>query len=107
MLKNDHDVLIVKDALKLDSRALVIISGIIRDVYVTEDSKGKLMAFAKLYDSSGEIRFICFSDTYKTFQEFIQIGQSVIVSGIISKREGEEPVIVVSEIEEWVDKEMF
>ncbi|MBR5241958.1 MAG: hypothetical protein IKV20_02355, partial [Clostridia bacterium] len=60
---------------------------------------GATMAFIKVEDRSSEIDVIVFARQYERFSSQLQPDEAVLISGSISKEEGEAARILLSEIE--------
>jgi DNA polymerase III subunit alpha len=73
------------------------ICGIVSSVKKKIDKKGKMMAFASIEDFSGKGECIIFSDTYKKYQETLDVDSMIMVIGK-AEQNGDALRIIVNEI---------
>ncbi|MCH7783102.1 DNA polymerase III subunit alpha, partial [candidate division KSB1 bacterium] len=64
----------------------------------TRKDPGKSIVFLTIEDFSGSIEAILFSDTYKKFQTLAQEDSMIFVSGKLSKREEDNPKIIIDDM---------
>jgi len=76
----------------------VVIGGVIQGFKVNTSRNNKLFAIVKVEDLDDTAEVIVFSDCLEKKRKIIKNGNNVIVSGIISTREGEKPKIKANDI---------
>ena len=84
---------------KYRDKSQVRIAGIITEKQTKVTKNGATMAFIKVEDRSSEIDVIVFARQYERFSSILQPEEAVLLSGAISKEEGEAARILLSEIE--------
>lgn len=76
----------------------VRLGGILMAVRSTIDRKGNSMAFSTLEDFTGSVEVLVFSDPYAKYQDLVKPESAVLVTGRISRREEEEPKVIVGRV---------
>lgn len=76
----------------------VMIGGVIQDFKINTSRNNKLFAIVKIEDLDDTAEVIVFSDCLDKKRKLIKNGNNVIISGIISTREGEKPKIKANDI---------
>lgn len=74
----------------------VKIGGVITNIKKILTKKNETMIFAKIEDTSGDVELVVFPNTYKDFAPVWQEDTSILVSGKISNKDGENKIIVNS-----------
>ena len=76
----------------------VVLGGIITNLKLTIDKKGKQMAFATLEDFLGNIEVLIFSDCFEKKKNIIKKDAMVLVKGRASTKESEKPKLIAQDI---------
>lgn len=88
-----------EDGDKYKDRSSVKVAGIISAKRTKIVKNGDTMAFITLEDRYGEIGVLIFARQYKQYADALPNEAAVLVTGTISKEEGEDPKILLSSVE--------
>lgn len=102
--KLKNHVIETRDAALQRDGKTVRCGGLIKTVKVINTKKGDAMAFVGLEDLSGALELVVFPRTYQEYRHMIQEDKLVLVSGKISKRDGEETKILANSIFELFEE---
>lgn len=96
----------IKDIKLINIADLSLISGdikmacILRNIKAIKTKKGKPMAFATIYDDSGEMEITIFSNTYESCYNALKKNAIVIISGYFSRKDEEFVVNDINRLED-------
>jgi DNA polymerase-3 subunit alpha len=92
---------------KYPDKAQVKIAGIITAKRTKITKNGSAMAFLTVEDRYGEIEVIAFAKQYSKYSEMLDDEAAVIISGNISRDEGENPRILLSDARPLLTDSLF
>ena len=84
----------IEKAKRYPEGAMIVTGGVIASVREITTAKGERMAFVKLVDASSAIEAVVFPRTYIECKEMLQEDRGVKIKGRISKRRGEDSIII-------------
>jgi DNA polymerase-3 subunit alpha len=76
----------------------VSLGGLITNLKMNIDKKGKQMAFVTLEDFLGTVEVVIFSDCFEKNKKVLKVDAMVLIHGRASTKEQEKPKIIASEI---------
>lgn len=82
---------------ELDGK-LLRLGGLIDDIKIQQDKKGRSFAFLTLESLNGRVEVIAFSETYANCREHIVANKAVFIQGKVSVRSEEDAKIIAEEI---------
>ncbi len=77
---------------------LVSLGGLITNLKMNIDKKGKQMAFVTLEDFLGTVEVVIFSDCFEKNKKILKADAMVLIYGRASTKEQEKPKLIASEI---------
>lgn len=99
----------ISDIAEVANDKIVTICGLITTVkqIPTKKDPTKFIKFATVEDLSGKIEIVCFNKCMLQYDEFLQSEQKVIISGKVSRRDGENASLLVETVKPVDNSNIF
>ncbi|SDM89579.1 DNA polymerase-3 subunit alpha [Fictibacillus solisalsi] len=93
-LMEEYGVLSISEASNTPAKSNVRLGVMITKVRAIKTKKGDLMAFISGSDESGEMEFVAFPNTYKTYHDLFQKGAFLLIEGAMEEKSGSRQVLI-------------